>query len=105
MTTVQYIKPVKFEAQMFKVIAIDNDNDSNKHLKILTSYNKGKPCNLLFIKSKKLEDCDLIPREYYSLKVNQTDTYRNKPVLRYDLEKCYTINSQQCSIDYSSDSE
>ena len=107
MTIVQYIKPAKFETEMFKLIK--SDNDSAKHLKLSTSNYKGKQSSVLFIKSKKIKNCELIPRKSYDLKVIQTGIFRNKPVLKYNLQKCdlehSNINNEHCSIDYSSDIE
>lgn len=101
MTTVQYITTAMYDAEMFKVIK--TDNESEKHLKILKQTKRGEPCNLLFIKSKKIKNCELVPRKYYSLKVKTAGKFMNKPVLKYDLKQCsYNIG---CSIDYSSDND
>ena len=108
MSILQYIKESKYETQMFKIIS--TDKNCKKLSKIITIYDKNnEPCNLIFIKNKKIKECELKPKCFYNLKVSEAGTYKNYPVLKYDLKECAfkhsNINNKCCSIDYSSDTD
>ena len=108
MSTVQYIKESKYETHMFKII--NADKNCKKLSKTITIYDKNnEPCNLIFIKNKKIKECELKPKCFYNLKIREAGTYKKYPVLKYDLKQCeyehLNINNERCNIDYSSDTD
>lgn len=94
-TVVEYIKPCRYDSELFKIIKVDH---TKKHL---LKIHKRKPCDLLFIKSYKLNGCVLERNKKYDLKVEKIRSESNRPVLKYQLEE----KVEACTIDFSSDSD